>query len=356
MPQLSPLTTLPTSGEESPKNICNTSIKNCDDNKNVKKFNTFKIKQISDNIFCIEENGINFDVKSLIYLIIGDEKACLIDTGFGSDDLNEYIQSLGILKDKMKIIVINTHNHCEVVGSNWRFSTTGRLGLSHNCEDLCASSYNKNYTKIPVDSRYQWNVKLYKITKWLNDNEKILLGNSNKSKNILEIWHTPGHTPDSLIIWYSYAERFFFGDLFYTYNDILLTYDYSSIKEYTESIGRLVNFIKNYKKPEKLKYSSSKIDIDEKCVPTIKNYQHFLYGVITGYQKCQYIRLNNGHHEGVKFETRDKIISLILSTKIYKLLKDARTKRNTYTSSVALSIISTDNISPSSLKDKKCQI
>ncbi|CEF68825.1 Beta-lactamase-like domain-containing protein [Strongyloides ratti] len=335
-------TTITTPVEKSPKKISKSFVKSCDDN--VKKFNTFKIKQISDNIFCIEENCINFDVKSLIYLIIGDEKACLIDTGFGSDDLNEYIQYLGILKDNMKIIVINTHNHCEVVGSNWRFSTTGRLGLSHNCEDLCASSYNKNYTKIPVDSKYQWNVKLYKITKWLNDNDVILLGNDKKSKNILEIWHTPGHTPDSLIIWYSYGGRFFVGDLFYTYTDILLTYDYSSIKKYVESIRRLSNFIKNYKKPEKLKYSSSKIDIDEKCVPIIKNFQHFLYGVITGSQKCQLVRLNDDHHEGVKFETRDKIISLTLSSKIYRLLKEARTKRNTYTSSVALNSVPAGNL------------
>lgn len=75
-----------------------------------------------------------------------------------------------------------------------------------------------------MDSKYQWNIKLYKVTRWLNDKEVILLGSDKKSKNVIEVWHAPGHTPDSLILWYHHDERFFVGDLFHTYNDILLTY------------------------------------------------------------------------------------------------------------------------------------
>uniref|UniRef100_A0A0N4ZLW9 Lactamase_B domain-containing protein n=1 Tax=Parastrongyloides trichosuri TaxID=131310 RepID=A0A0N4ZLW9_PARTI len=326
----------------SPKkfNKINNTNKKMDDNK---KFDCYKIKLINDNIYCIEESDNNNDVKSLMYLIIGDERGCLIDTGFGSANLNEYIQSLGILKDKMKIIVVNTHNHCEETGGNWRFSTTGKVGLSHNCESLCASSYNKNYTKIPVDSSYQWNIKLYKVTKWLNDKDKIILGDEKKKKNIIEIWHMPGHTPDSIVLWYPHAERFFVGDLFHTYNDILLTYEHSSIKLYVSSVTRIVKYIKEYKNPTKLMYSASKNDMNERCLPAIKNYQHFLFGVITGNQKCQIIRLNEDRHEGVKFETRDKTITLILSTKIYKQLKEARDKKSNYASSVALSLLSSNN-------------
>uniref|UniRef100_A0A0N5BF32 Lactamase_B domain-containing protein n=1 Tax=Strongyloides papillosus TaxID=174720 RepID=A0A0N5BF32_STREA len=115
MPRLPLSTPLTTSNGDSTTKSTNSLTKYNDDNENAKKFDAFIVKQITDNIFCIEENSSNFEAKSLIYLIIGEEKACLIDTGFGSGDLNEYIQSLKIVKDKMKIIVINTHNHCEEV-------------------------------------------------------------------------------------------------------------------------------------------------------------------------------------------------------------------------------------------------
>ena len=71
----------------------------------------YSLEKISDFVFCIRENG-----NLLIYFISGEEKSILIDTGSGAGNLYEFIQKEGILKQKQKLIVINTHNHAEQVG------------------------------------------------------------------------------------------------------------------------------------------------------------------------------------------------------------------------------------------------
>ncbi|VDN95612.1 unnamed protein product [Brugia pahangi] len=57
-----------------------------------------------------------------------------------------------------------------------------------------------------------YQVKPYRVTKWLSDSAIIELGDSDHDK--LEVLHTPGHTPDSLSLWYNAAKRLFIGICF----------------------------------------------------------------------------------------------------------------------------------------------
>ncbi|VDM25427.1 unnamed protein product [Toxocara canis] len=160
----------------------------------------YSIERISENVQCIRETD-EWDCRPLMYLIVGDEKALLIDTGCGSGDLNKFIRSSGVISEKQKLIVLNTHNHPEQTGGNWSFSSAGKMGLSHNVENLCASGADKNYTKLRCE-HYDWQVKAFKITRWLADEETILLGDSSELRNVVKVMHAPGHTPDSMILWF----------------------------------------------------------------------------------------------------------------------------------------------------------
>ncbi|KAK6036242.1 hypothetical protein COOONC_26253 [Cooperia oncophora] len=80
----------------------------------------------------------------------------MIDTGCGCGDIYAFLKQQTIIKEK-KIIVVNTHNHPEQTGGNFRFSTTGRLGMAHMVEDLCASGRDKYYTQLR-NSNWQWQV------------------------------------------------------------------------------------------------------------------------------------------------------------------------------------------------------
>ena len=51
------------------------------------------------------------------YLIVGRQRAVLIDTGYGLGDLKAAVESL----TSLPLIIVNTHGHCDHVGGNARF-------------------------------------------------------------------------------------------------------------------------------------------------------------------------------------------------------------------------------------------
>uniref|UniRef100_A0AC35UHK0 Ribonuclease P n=1 Tax=Rhabditophanes sp. KR3021 TaxID=114890 RepID=A0AC35UHK0_9BILA len=107
---------------------------------------------------------------------------------------------------------------------------------------------------------------------------------------------------------------------------------------YVQSFSKLISQLKSLqaqKGYENIRFSSSKNDKDNCCVPTLKNFQHFLLGLVTGAQKS----IDTGINE-LKFETRDKVCRVIVSRRIYEQLKKARVKKVQYNSSVTLSVYS----------------
>lgn len=180
----------------------------------------FTSVQLSPTVYRIVEDD-NFHENPFIYLIQGDDKLVLIDTGCGTGDLLNYIQnefSKSSLVSPLlaKILVINTHNHYDHVGCNYVFSSkTGKL--NPNCLDLCASSRDRKYTEDRFSTLGCFvgsKVKSYKITRWLEDQEEIPLSKEDTG-NFLKVFHTPGHTPDSICLYYPKDNRIFVGDVIY---------------------------------------------------------------------------------------------------------------------------------------------
>ena len=81
------------------------------------KSNWFEAYQITPTIQAIYEPGQFEEVIS--YLIIGEEKALLWDTGTGIGDMKKLV---GELTD-LEIIVLNSHSHYDHVGGNYQFET-----------------------------------------------------------------------------------------------------------------------------------------------------------------------------------------------------------------------------------------
>ncbi|VDL73724.1 unnamed protein product [Nippostrongylus brasiliensis] len=181
---------------------------------------SFQIAQVSANVWSILEEDTR-GCFPLSYLVIGDEKVLMIDTGCGCGDIFTFVKGQSIIKDK-KMIIVNTHNHPEQTGGNFRFATTGRHGIAHMVENLCASGRDKYYTQL-MNSNWHWEINTYKVTKWLNDGEEIHLGSAKEPHNVVKVIWTPGHTPDSIVLWYESDRRLFVGDLFYRFDDIMMS-------------------------------------------------------------------------------------------------------------------------------------
>ncbi len=72
--------------------------------------NLFGKWQIAENTWCITNHWANF-----MYLLIGDEKAMLIDTGTGEGNIRKFVETI---TDK-PIMVVNTHGHFDHTGGNF---------------------------------------------------------------------------------------------------------------------------------------------------------------------------------------------------------------------------------------------
>jgi len=177
------------------------------------KTQAFPHIEIAPNTYEIGE----FDCAS-IFLLVGDEKAMLIDTGTGIGDLKGFIQKL---TDK-PLMVCYTHNHVDHVGGAGAFdnayirpkdmadfSTGGGLGLS--------VEKRIGYIKWIAEREkgtYPYNLD-EDVTEWgpqpplspLHDEQVIDLGNRK-----VTVYECPGHTAGSVAFLDENSRFLFLGD------------------------------------------------------------------------------------------------------------------------------------------------
>lgn len=68
----------------------------------------FKARQFNKNTYIIEGTG------SYMYLLLGEEKALLIDTGMQNDNLRTFVEGL----TSLPVEVVNTHGHGDHISGN----------------------------------------------------------------------------------------------------------------------------------------------------------------------------------------------------------------------------------------------
>jgi len=177
------------------------------------KTQAFPYKEIGPNTYEIGE----FDCAS-IFLLIGDEKAMVIDTGIGIGDLKGFIRRL---TDK-PLMVCYTHDHQDHVGgasqfdNAWvhprdmvDFATGGGagLGLERRLKYI-------RYIAERQKGTYPYNLE-EDVTEWgpcpplhpLEDEQVIDLGNRR-----VTVYHCPGHSPGSVAFLDENTRSLFHGD------------------------------------------------------------------------------------------------------------------------------------------------
>lgn len=172
------------------------------------------------------------------FLVAGTERAVLVDTGLGIEDIKP---AAGMLTDK-PILVVNTHGHSDHRGGNWRFTevaahplAAGALTQPVDGDDLAgylkvAGEQLAAYQRArEADDRFfhlftaatrprplpegasRWAVPAGPAPRPLTDGERIGLGGRE-----LTVLHSPGHSPDSLCLIDERAGLLFAGDTLIT--------------------------------------------------------------------------------------------------------------------------------------------
>jgi glyoxylase-like metal-dependent hydrolase (beta-lactamase superfamily II) len=173
----------------------------------------FEVYKPAPNVFAIYEP--HQAEETIGYLIVGEKRALLFDTGMGISDVKKVTREL----TKLPIIVLNSHTHDDHVGGNWEFDTIYGMDTEFTRQNAKGSRADAQ-AEITSDQicgslPKGFDAKAYvtrpwKITAYLHDGEQFDLGG-----RTIEVVTTPGHTPDAISLIDRENGLLFTGDTYY---------------------------------------------------------------------------------------------------------------------------------------------
>lgn len=232
----------------------------------------FTVQQLDGNSYAISEYGHWEKVHS--FLLLGKEKAVLIDTGLGIDNIERITDQLTVLP----IEVITTHVHTDHIGSHGAFEKIyvhegDKDWLVNGIKGLSIKQIRKDVNRditLPVPKTF--NPETYQPfqgepTGLLNDGDVIELG----SRRLI-IYHTPGHSPGHISIFDETNGYLFTGDLLYDETPIYAFYPSTSPYDLVNSLERITE-IQNV---SKIYGSHNTLGIEPEILMDVKNAVKFL--------------------------------------------------------------------------------
>jgi glyoxylase-like metal-dependent hydrolase (beta-lactamase superfamily II) len=197
----------------------------------------FDVYQLPGHVYAFYEPRQEQEVLS--YLIVGDKRALLFDSGLGIGKLGEIVRRLTALP----VVVLNSHTHFDHVGGNSEFSDiyavdstfTRKNAEGHpNAYMLKNAGPSGACPPLPAGFDFaKYSIQPFHIAHTIHDGEIIDLGG-----RPLEVLLTPGHTPDALCLLDRKQKELFTGDTFYP-DEIWLWWPETDLDAYQKSIQRI---------------------------------------------------------------------------------------------------------------------
>lgn len=196
----------------------------------------FQVTKVAQDVHAILEPNHAEEVIS--YLILGRERAVLLDTGMGIGDIHRLVREM---TDK-PITVVNSHYHWDHVGDNHRF---GRIAIHTSEAHLLEQDAPEETLREAMRAENFWgpapphfDPRSYRILpskadQLLEGEDLLELGGRR-----LQVLHTPGHSPGSICLWNQEEGLLFTGDTVYA-GPLYVQLGDSDFPTYRESMTRL---------------------------------------------------------------------------------------------------------------------
>jgi glyoxylase-like metal-dependent hydrolase (beta-lactamase superfamily II) len=197
----------------------------------------FEVYRVGEGVYAIYEPGQFEEVIS--FLILGDDRALLFDTGLGIGDMGRVVRQL----TELPVVVLNSHTHYDHIGGNHQFETIYGLNTEYTrgnaggsgVEDLAEFISDGWVWKAlpPGFDAAAYRSQPFVISKYVAEGDVIDLGDRS-----LEILHTPGHAPDAICLIDRKNRLLFTGDTFYL-APLYTHIPAASFDDYVRSAARL---------------------------------------------------------------------------------------------------------------------
>jgi len=156
------------------------------------------IKITNRNIMFTQPMNQRYDLN--MGLILGTKHNFVIDTGLGSGSVAPVLEYIG--NDSKAIIVVNTHCHWDHIWGNWVFANN--LIISHK---LCRELEDKHWNEAIETLSDRIDGEVYKCIP-----NMVFEGSLHFPEDGISLYHTPGHSPDSISIYDSADKVLYVGD------------------------------------------------------------------------------------------------------------------------------------------------
>lgn len=173
----------------------------------------FTVERLDEDTYVISEYG-HWE-ETHCYLLVGSERAALIDTGLGVADIRAVVQRL----TDLPVIALTTHAHWDHIGGHGLFSSIG----VHELEErwlterfpVPLAAVKANLLREPCEFPPEFDPAQYRlyrgpVTDILHDGDEIDLGHRRVS-----VLHTPGHSPGHCCFYEPTRGTLYSGDLIY---------------------------------------------------------------------------------------------------------------------------------------------
>ncbi len=178
----------------------------------------FSVYDLGDAIYALCEDGHIEEVLS--FLLVGEERALLVDSGNGIGNIREICREL----TDLPVSLVNTHSHYDHIGGNYLFDDVAAFddcmgivrrtaALGYSVAQMRPSLGGISIARaFPADFEHEaYCVPPYRVSRWIADGDAFDLGGRR-----VEVIHTPGHSPDSICLLDERTRKLFVGDIFYT--------------------------------------------------------------------------------------------------------------------------------------------
>ncbi len=173
----------------------------------------FTVERIDAQTFAISE--YRHWEETHCYLLRGQEKALLIDTGLGVSNIREIVDSL----TELPVMAATTHAHWDHIGGHRYFENIAVHELEKDWLSvqfpIPLQAVKNSLTKFPCDFPAEFDMDAYRIFQGkpqsvLRDGDWLDLGGRR-----IQVVHTPGHSPGHCCFYEPGRDYLFSGDLIY---------------------------------------------------------------------------------------------------------------------------------------------
>lgn len=185
----------------------------------------FAVREIGEGTYAIAEP--KYFRKNVNYLIVGDERAVLLDSGPGKKDLKAVLSEL----TDRPVTAVFSHTHNDHIGHHDKLDHVALADLPSLRERTRDGVFKPTFGQFAVPAPRP----KIEVDEWWAPGETIDLGGRK-----LEVLHIPGHTPESIALLDRERNELFTGDFIYARRDLFTFSPGGTLEEYLASAKLLI--------------------------------------------------------------------------------------------------------------------